>query len=69
MAQGLSNGPHELELIGDKGPVVFKALRVYQAALQTNEATPITENTILQKIVSTFAPPPASATGPATGGH
>ena len=33
LAQGLSNGPHELQLIGHDGPVHFQALRVYQPPL------------------------------------
>ena len=33
LAQGLSNGPHELQLIGHDGPVRFEALRVYQPPL------------------------------------
>jgi len=33
LAQGLSNGPHELQLIGKDGPVKIRAIRVYQPPL------------------------------------
>jgi len=56
LAQGLSNGPHELQLIGHDGPVKFKALRVYQPSLISKEPSQIAPPTAVQN-VPTFAAP------------
>jgi hypothetical protein len=56
LAQGLSNGPHELQLVGHEGPVQLRALRVYQPPLAY--AVPSQDNTpgAVQN-VPTFAAP------------
>jgi hypothetical protein len=56
LAQGLSNGPHELRLVAHDGPVKIRSLRVYQPSW--TGLIPATEasKTELQH-VPTFAPP------------
>jgi hypothetical protein len=56
LAQGLSNGPHELQLIGQNGPVKFKALRVYQPPSASAEPSQDAPPGTLQN-VPTFAAP------------
>jgi hypothetical protein len=56
LAQGLSNGPHELQLIAPNGPVKFRSLRVYQPSWTAASPTPEASKTDLQH-VPTFAPP------------
>jgi hypothetical protein len=55
LAQGLSNGPHQLELIGRNGPVQIKALRVYQPS-PVGPPPGEAQKSDLQH-VPTFAPP------------
>ncbi len=57
LAQGLSNRPHELQLVGREGPLKFRALRVYQPPRTASEAAPETHPADLEH-VPTFAPPP-----------
>jgi hypothetical protein len=71
LAQGLANGTHELQLISDKGPVAFRALRVYRPplpAVESSAETPVSSDKSLLKMVPTFAPPPAAA-NQAPSGH
>ena len=56
LAQGLTNGPHQLQLIGRTGPVKIKALRVYQPSWKAAPPTPEASPSDLQH-VPTFAPP------------
>ena len=58
LAQGLSNGPHVLQLTGSNAPVKIRALRVYQPPLKESESPvrlyPATEEV---KNIPQFAPP------------
>lgn len=56
LVQGLSNGPHELQLISHDGPVKFKALRIYQPPLAGAEPSQEASPGSLQN-VPTFAAP------------
>jgi hypothetical protein len=60
LAQGLTNGPHEIQLLGRNGPVRFKALRVYQPPLTALEESSPSLPVNLH-LVPTFAPPPPKA--------
>jgi hypothetical protein len=56
LAQGLTNGPHELQLIARDAPIKIRSLRVYQPSWK--EAPPSTEASPAQlQHVPTFAPP------------
>ncbi len=56
LAQGLSNGPHELQLIGRAGPLKFRAIRVYHPSFTSTEPIREARDSDLQH-VPTFAPP------------
>ena len=57
LAQGLSNGKHELQLIGNGGPVKIRALRVYQPPLKAaGDPAAVASKADLQNVPK-FAPP------------
>jgi hypothetical protein len=56
LAQGLSNGPHKLQLIGHDGPVEFRALRVYQPPSTNSEPDSVGAPGDISNVPN-FAPP------------